>query len=202
MRVAVLGSTSGSDLGGIFEAIDAGKLPGIEIVLVLSNKKNAFILERAQKRGVKAFFVDPREDSREAYDHRIHDALMEEGVDLVLLIGYMRFLSPWFVKQWWGKCLNVHPSLLPKFAGGMDLNVHAAVIAAHERETGATIHFVDEGADSGPIVWQKSVKIAKDETPETLKPKVQALEVQGFVEVLGKMRDGGLKLDGKNVISS
>lgn len=200
MKVGVLGSTSGTDLGGIFEAVDSGELPGIEISVVISNKKKAFILERARQRNIPAYFIDPRDLSREDYDRQVHNALVEAGVGLVLLIGYMRFLSPWFVNEWWGKCLNVHPSLLPKFAGGMDLNVHRAVLDAGETETGATIHFVDEGADSGPIAWQRPIPIAERETEETLKQKVQKLEVEGFVELLAQFRDGKIRLDGREVI--
>ncbi len=192
MKIGVLGSTSGTDLGGIFEAIDSGELQGIEVAVVISNKKKAVILERAKQRNIPAYFIDSRDLSREDYDKRVHNALVEEGVEFVLLIGYMRFVSPWFVKQWWGKCLNVHPSLLPKFAGGMDLNVHQAVLDAKEKETGATIHFVDEGADSGQIVWQGSVPIKETDTVNSLKQKVQALEVKGFIEVLKKARDNEL----------
>ena len=139
MRVAVLGSTNGTDLEGIFNAIADDKLRDIEVVLVISNRKQAGILQRAKNRGISAYFINPKGLSREEYDKRVHNALIEARVGLVLLIGYMRFLSPWFVRQWWGKCLNVHPSLLPKFAGGMDLNVHRAVLSAGETETGATI---------------------------------------------------------------
>ena len=192
MKIGVLGSTNGTDLGGIFDAIDSGELRGVEVAIVISNKADAFILERARKRGIKANYIDTKDLSREDFDKRADALLSEAGVGLVLFIGYMRYTSPWFVKKWFGKCLNVHPSLLPKFAGGMDLNVHQAVLDAHETETGATIHFVDEGADTGPIVWQQSVAIAPGETAETLKPKVQALEIKGFIEVLGKARDGKL----------
>lgn len=202
MKVGVLGSTSGTDLGGIFEAIDADELKDIEIAVVISNKKKAFILERARQRNIPAYFIDPRDLSREDYDKRVHNALVEAGAELVLLIGYMRFLSPWFVKQWWGKCLNVHPSLLPKFAGGMDLNVHKAVLEAGETETGATIHFVDEGADTGAIAWQKAVAVEPQDDENSLKAKVQALEVEGFIELLQKFRDGKIKLEENKVIFS
>ena len=202
MKVGVLGSTSGTDLGGIFDAIDSGGLPGIEITVVISNKKRAPILDRARRRGIPAYFISPAGLSREEYDRRVHNALVEAGAELVLLIGYMRFLSPWFVREWWGKCLNVHPSLLPKFAGGMDLNVHRAVLDAGERETGATIHFVDEGADSGPIAWQKPIPVLPSDDENSLKEKVQALEIKGFIELLQKFRDGKIRLEGNEVIFS
>ena len=192
MKIAVLGSTRGTDLAGIFDAIGSGELTGVEVCVVISNKKTAPILELARERNIPAYFIAPDGLSREDYDRHVHNALVEAGAEIVLLIGYMRFLSPWFVKEWWGKCLNVHPSLLPKFAGGMDLNVHQAVLDAGEKETGATIHFVDEGADTGPIAWQESIPVAENETADSLKQKVQALEVKGFVEVLKKARDGKL----------
>jgi len=193
MKVAVLGSTRGTDLAGIFNAIDSGELDGVQISVVISNKKNAPILGLARERNIPAYFIDSRDLSREDYDRRVHNALVEAGAELVLLIGYMRFLSPWFVHEWEGKCLNVHPSLLPKFAGGMDLNVHQAVLDAKEKETGATIHFVDEGADTGEIAWQEAIPVTPEDTADSLKQKVQALEVKGFIEVLKKARDGGLK---------
>ena len=202
MKVGVLGSTSGTDLGGIFEAMDSGTLSGIEITVVISNKKTAPILDRARRRGIPAYFLDPRNLTREEYDRRVHNALVEAGAELVLLIGYMRFLSPWFVHKWWGKCLNAHPSLLPKFAGGMDLNVHRAVLDAGEKETGATIHFVDEGADSGPIAWQKSTPISQSDDERSLKKKVQALEVEGFIELLENFRDKKIRLEKNKVIFS
>jgi len=202
MNIGVLGSTSGTDLGGIFDAIDSGELQGIGIAVVISNKKNAPILGRARQRNIPAYFISPKGLTREEYDRRVHNALVEAGVELVLLIGYMRFLSPWFVHEWWGRCLNVHPSLLPKFAGGMDLNVHRAVLEAGEKETGATIHFVDEGADSGPIAWQESLPISSGDDENSLKKKVQSLEINGFVEVLREFRDGKIKLDGDRVIFS
>ncbi len=202
MKVGILGSTSGTDLGGIFDAIDRGELTGISVAVVISNKKHALILERARQRGVPAYFISPKGLSREDYDRQVDNALAEAGAELVLLIGYMRFLSPWFVHKWWGKCLNVHPSLLPKFAGGMDLNVHRAILEAGEAETGATIHFVDEGADSGPIAWQKPIPILPSDDEHSLKKKVQALEVEGFIELLQKFRDGKIRLEENKVIFS
>jgi formyltetrahydrofolate-dependent phosphoribosylglycinamide formyltransferase len=110
--------------------------------------------------------------------------LKEKNIDLVLLIGYMRILSPAFVSEWRNKIMNVHPSLLPAFAGGMDLNVHQAVIDARMIETGCTIHFVDEGADTGPIIVQKKCSVDAWDTPDTLKTKVQQLEGEAFVEAI------------------
>jgi folate-dependent phosphoribosylglycinamide formyltransferase PurN len=125
--------------------------------------------------------------------------LDEKRINLILLIGYMRFISKPFVDKWKNKVMNVHPSLLPKFAGGMDKNVHQAVLDAKETETGMTIHFVDEGADSGPIILQKKCKIEKSDTADTLKEKVQRLEGEGFIEAIKLFSEGRLKVDGNKV---
>jgi phosphoribosylglycinamide formyltransferase 1 len=121
--------------------------------------------------------------------------LEDKGIELILLIGYMRFISKPFVNKWRYKIMNVHPSLLPKFAGGMDMNVHQAVIDAKEKESGMTIHFVDEGADTGPIILQKKCEIDVDETTETLKKKVQQLEGEGFVEAIKLFSEGKIHID-------
>jgi phosphoribosylglycinamide formyltransferase 1 len=126
--------------------------------------------------------------------------LDEKKVELILLIGYMRFISKDFVEKWRNKIMNVHPSLLPKYAGGMDKNVHELVLKNKEKETGMTIHFVDEGADSGPIILQKKCIIAPDETVDTLKNKVQKLEGEGFIEAIKLFSEKKLKIVGNKVI--
>ena len=184
MNIAVLGSTKGTDLQAIIDAKATGKLQNINIAIVISNKKDAFILQRANNANLETLFIDPENKTREEFDREVMKVLDEKQVDLVLLIGYMRFISKEFVDKWSRKVINVHPSLLPKFAGGMDKNVHQAVLDAKETETGMTIHYVDEGADSGEIILQKSCKIEPNETVDSLKEKVQKLEGEGFVEVL------------------
>lgn len=114
----------------------------------------------------------------------------QANVDLVLLIGYMRIVSPAFVQKWKYRCLNVHPSLLPEFAGGMDKDVHAAVLAAGREITGCTVHFVEDVVDGGPIVVQKSCAVdLQNDTPDTLKARVQALEGQALIEAINLFRD-------------
>lgn len=190
LKVGVLGSTRGTALQGILDAIGAGALDA-EIVLVVSDKKSASILDRAEKHGVPALFLDPSGLKREAYDAQVSSALHEFGVELVLLIGYMRIVSAKFVETWKGRLLNVHPSLLPAFGGLMNQKVHEAVLAAGVRETGCTIHQVTEEVDGGPIVLQKKCPVLSGDTVEMLKDRVQALEQSAFVEVLqGWRRDG------------
>jgi formyltetrahydrofolate-dependent phosphoribosylglycinamide formyltransferase len=190
LKVGVLGSTRGTALQGILDAIEAGALDA-EIVLVVSDKQSALILDRAEKHGVPALFLDPTGLKREAYDTQVSNALHEFGVELVLLIGYMRIVSVKFVETWKGRLLNVHPSLLPAFGGLMNQKVHEAVLTAGVSETGCTIHQVTEEVDGGPIVLQKRCPVLPGDTVEMLKDRVQALEQSAFVEVLqGWRRDG------------
>ena len=183
VKVGVLGSTRGTALQGILDAVAAGTI-NVKIVLVVSDKKTAPILERAERHGVRALFISPAGFERAAYDQRVSDALREAGAELVLMIGYMRIVSAKFVETWRGRLLNVHPSLLPAFGGLMNLSVHEAVLAAGVSETGCTIHQVTEEVDGGPIVLQKRCPVLPGDTAEMLKERVQALEQAAFVEVL------------------
>ncbi len=200
LNIAVLGSTRGTDLQAIIDAIESGKLKGVKISVVISNKKDAYILERARKHNLKAVFIEAKDKTREEFDREVMKILNDEKIDLVLLIGYMRFISNEFVDKWRNKIINVHPSLLPKFAGGIDKNVHKTVLDAKEKESGMTIHFVDEGVDSGPIILQKKCYIEPDETVDSLKEKVQKLEGKGFIEVLKLFRDNKVNVKGKKVM--
>ena len=183
IKLAVLGSTNGTDLQTILDSIASGELIG-EVSVVLSNRKNAYILERAKNHNVPAFFLSHKEKSREEFDAEMTAILKEHAVDLVLLIGFMRILSTKFCQEWRDKLLNVHPSLLPKYAGGMDTNVHADVLKNGDAETGCTIHFVTDEVDRGPILIQKKCNIEPNETVDTLKTKVQQLEGIAFIEAI------------------
>ena len=187
LKVGVLGSTRGTALQGILDAVAAGTLD-VEIVPVVSDKQTAPILERAARHGVRALFIDPAGLTREAYDQRVSEALREAGAELVLMIGYMRIVSAEFVQTWRGRLLNVHPSLLPAFGGLMNRSVHEAVLAAGVSETGCTIHQVTEKVDGGPIVLQKRCPVLPGDTAEMLKDRVQALEQAAFLEVLQNWR--------------
>jgi phosphoribosylglycinamide formyltransferase-1 len=183
LKVGVLGSTRGTALQGILDAIDDGSLD-VEIVMVISDKRTAPILERAAKYGVSSLFLDPVGLSRESYDAQLSDILRDADVELVLLIGYMRIVSARFIDSWKGRLLNIHPSLLPAFGGLMNKTVHEAVLAAGVADTGCTIHQVTEQVDGGPIVLQKRCFVLPSDTVETLKDRVQMLEQVAFVEVL------------------
>ncbi|KAH8074833.1 phosphoribosylglycinamide formyltransferase [Aureococcus anophagefferens] len=161
LKIGVLGSTRGSSLQPLLDALGTDAFPNAELVCVLSNKADSGILERcAAKCGNRVHVKAPpassgtKEEKRAAYDALLTAAFDEAGVELVLCVGWMKILSPEFVAAWRGRCFNVHPSLLPDFAGGMDLEVHAAVLAAQKAETGCTVHLVT-GGDGGAVVVQK-----------------------------------------------
>lgn len=175
IRLGILGSTRGTNLLALIKAIEACDLPA-SIALVLSNKEDAILLERAKSHGLKTQFLSAKGLSRVQYDAQISEQLVENNIELVVLIGYMRILSEPFVTQWKNKIINVHPSLLPAFAGLMDLEVHKAVLESGHKETGCTVHYVTKDVDAGPILVQKKCPVLREDTPDSLKAKVQALE--------------------------
>ncbi|MBT5460910.1 MAG: phosphoribosylglycinamide formyltransferase, partial [Candidatus Marinimicrobia bacterium] len=174
LKLGILGSTNGTDLQAILNAVSSGELDA-KVSVVLSNRKNAYILERAENHNVPSIYIFHKGKTREEFDAEMTTILKEHQVDLVLLIGFMRILSAEFCREWRDRLLNVHPSLLPKYAGGMDTNVHEEVLKNGETETGCTIHFVTDEVDGGPILVQKKCSVEPDETVETLKTKVQKL---------------------------
>jgi phosphoribosylglycinamide formyltransferase-1 len=183
INIGILGSTRGTDMQAIIDAIQQKKLTA-EIKIVISNKEDAFILERARTHQLSAVYVNPQNNSREDYDKKISEILHAHHVNLIILIGYMRILSNPFIAEWREKIINVHPSLLPAFAGGMDQNVHQAVLDSGVKETGCTVHYVTEEVDAGPILLQKKCDVLPNDTVETLKTRVQQLEGDALVEVI------------------
>lgn len=179
MRLGIVGSTRGTLMLSLIEAIQKQVL-NAEISIVISNKSDALILENAKKHGLKTLFVDSSDD-------KLSEVLLENHVDLVVLIGYMRILSKKFVDTWAGKIINVHPSLLPLFSGLMDKQVHQAVLNAGLNESGCTVHYVTEEVDAGPIVIQETCEVRSDDTVETLRSRVQALEGKTLVAAIHKI---------------
>ena len=209
MNIGVLASTRATDLQAVIDAIDAGKLNS-KISVVVSDKKDSYALERARNYGIGAVFVDPKskdiisvadkEKKREVFDRKVAAELEKRKVNLILAIGYMRILSPWFVNKYKNKIMNVHPSLLPDFAGGMDKNVHEEVLKAGLKETGCTLHFIDESVDNGPIIMQKKVKIERDDTADSLKEKVQKAEQEIIIKTLELYEKGKISVKGNKVV--
>ena len=184
LKIAILGSTKGTDLQAIINAIELKKIDA-EIVLVASDKKNAFILERAKNHNLETLAVNYSDfENREEAEKVFSEKIKEKKTDLILLIGFMKIVTKYFVNQFKGKIWNIHPSLLPKYADGMSNNVHEEVLANKETETGCTLHEVTELVDKGKIILQKKVKVAEEDTIESLKEKVQKLEQECFLEAL------------------
>ena len=183
IRLGVLGSTKGSDLQAVLDAIHNDALDAA-VVVVVSNRENSYILERARNHNIPDVFVPHKGKTRNEFDREITTALLKHNADLVLLIGFMRILSKEFCRKWQDRLLNVHPSLLPKYAGGVDTNVHEKVLRNGDMETGCTIHFVTEEVDAGPILIQKKCAVTGIDTVESLKTKVQQLEGRAFIEAI------------------
>lgn len=183
MHLAILGSTRGTTMQALIEAIRQRTLLAT-IEVVISNKPQAMILERARSHGLPYKYLSTEGITRREYDEKINEILLCYPIDLILLIGYMRLLSPEFVHLWRNKILNVHPSLLPAFAGKKDTEVHQAVLDSGQVETGCTIHYVSEQVDAGPILLQKKCPVLDQDTVDTLKKKVQQLEGEALTEAI------------------
>ncbi len=198
-KIAVLSSTSGTNLQSIIDAIKAGNLKDVEIVCLITNDIEAHCINKAEKAGIKPYCIFKENRTREEYDAEIDKVLNYfDGVDLIVLGGWMRILSKEFVEKYKHKIINIHPSLLPKYPG-MDMDVHQAVIDGGETESGMTIHFVDEGMDTGPIILQKKVEVGKYDTAKKLKAKVQELEKEWYPKVIGWFANDEVKIDGDKV---
>jgi len=195
-RIAVFASGFGSNLQALIDYNNKHGLNG-DIVLVFSNNKDAFALERAKKNKIKAVFMDPaRYSSREQYDSEIIEMLEEEKIDLVVLAGYMFLLSQEFVHRFKNKILNIHPALLPSFKG-----THGIKDAYRYgvKVTGVTVHFVDEGLDSGPIILQEAVDIDPDDSVEELEEKIHKVEHKIYPEAVKYFCENRLEIDGRRV---
>lgn len=175
LKVAVCVSGGGTNLQAILDCVENGSITNTELSLVISNKPGAYALERAAGKGIPSQVLVPKEyDSREAFGEDLIRVLDEAGIDLVVLAGYLVILPGNFVKAYEGRIINIHPSLIPSHCGPgyYGLRVHESVLARGNKVTGATVHFVDEGTDSGPIILQKAVSVEQDDTPESLQKRV------------------------------
>lgn len=186
LKLAILGSTRGTGMIAIIDAIKASVLPAT-IQIVVSNKKDALILERARHQNLPTLFIDPTNLSRDQYDLKLTECFLAHQVDVIVLVGYMRILSNEFIAKWRNKVINVHPSLLPAFSGLMDEQVHLAVLDSGVKESGCSVHVVTETVDSGPILMQKKCVVLSDDTLASLKARVQLLEGEALVEAIKKI---------------
>lgn len=175
LRVCVCVSGGGTNLQAIIDAIDAGKITNAEIVQVISNNKNAYALERAKNKGIAAKAVSPKDFADRALFNEAFLACLDEAKpDLIVLAGFLVVLPPMMIEKYEGRIINIHPSLIPSFCGKgfYGLKVHEAALARGVKITGATVHYVDAGTDTGPIILQKAVEVQPDDTPEILQKRV------------------------------
>jgi len=195
-RVGVLVSGRGSNLRALIDAARRGELGG-EVGVVVSNVETAPALERARKAGIPAVFRDHRGKKREEFDAEVVDILRAHGVDVVCLAGFMRLLSPVFVRAFPGRILNIHPALLPAFPG---LDAQRQAWEHGAKVSGATVHLVDEGLDSGPIVAQEAVKVLSGDTPETLAARILEVEHRLYPRAVRLLLEGRCRVVGRRVI--
>ena len=169
LRVGVMVSGGGTNLQAILDALECGKITGAEIAVVISNNPGAYALERARSRGIQAVCMSPKSfESREAFNEAFLAKVDEYELDLIVLAGFLVTIPAAMIAKYRNRIINVHPSLIPSFCGVgyYGLKVHEAALARGVKITGATVHFVDEGMDSGPIILQKAVEVLPGDTPE------------------------------------
>ncbi|ABZ85608.1 phosphoribosylglycinamide formyltransferase [Heliomicrobium modesticaldum Ice1] len=197
LKLGVLASGRGSNLQAVLDAIDAGRLDA-QVVMVLSNRQDAPALERAALRGIPAVHLPPSEyPQRLDYDRKAAELLKSAGADTLLLAGYMRLITTALLDAFPGRIINIHPTLLPAFPG---LHGHRQAIDYGVRFSGCTVHFVDEGLDSGPIILQAVVPVHPDDNEDTLAARILKEEHRILPEALQLLAEGRLRIEGRRVI--
>ena len=175
LKIGVLVSGGGTNLQAVLDAIESGQIASAEVKVVISNNQNAYALERARNHGIDAFCISPGDfQDREAFNNALLERVDEYGLDLIVLAGFLVTIPPAMVKKYRNRIINIHPSLIPSFCGKgyYGLKVHEAVLERGVKITGATVHYVDEGTDTGPILLQKAVEVHEGDTPESLQKRV------------------------------
>lgn len=196
LKIAVFASGSGSNFQALAEAIRAGGI-NATIELVVCDKPSAYVLERAAQLGIESYLFRPKEyASREAYEAQIVAKLQEMGIDLIILAGYMRIVTNTLLEPYYGRMINIHPALLPAFPG---LDGIGQAIAYGARITGVTVHFVDGGMDTGPIIAQRAVEVLEGDTAETLGTRIHQAEHQLLPDVVKWIAEGRVTLNGRKV---
>ena len=196
LRVCVCVSGGGTNLQAIMDAIDLGKITNAEIVRVISNNKTAYALERAKNHGIDAVAVSPKDyETRELFNQALLDTINEVQPDLIVLAGFLVVIPKEMIAQYRNRIINIHPSLIPSFCGTgyYGLKVHEAALERGVKVTGATVHFVDEGTDTGPIILQKAVYVEPGDTPKVLQQRVmEQAEWQILPQAIDMIANGRL----------
>lgn len=205
LRIAVLVSGGGTNLQAIIDAINNGQITDTEIAAVISNNSNAYALTRAEEAGIPAMVVSPKDFcSRQDFNKALLDKLLDLKADLIVLAGYLVVIPEIVIDAFTNRIINIHPSLIPSFCGTgyYGLKVHEAALARGVKVVGATVHFVDKGTDTGPIIMQKAVEVQNDDTPKLLQQRVmEQAEWKLLPMVIDKIAHGKVHVeDGKAIV--
>lgn len=204
LRVGILVSGGGTNLQAIIDRIEDGTIKNTEIAMVISNNKNAKALQRAEKHHIPSMCISPKDfESREIFNQTLLKTLMDLKVDLIVLAGFMVVIPPEMIQNFRNRIINVHPSLIPSFCGTgyYGLRVHEAALARGVKVSGATVHFVDEGTDTGPIILQKAVEVKSGDTPEILQRRImEQAEWQIMPKAIDLIAAGKVKVEDGHVI--
>ena len=197
INIAVLCSGNGTNLQAIIDNVNKGYIPA-KIAFVLSDEKKAFVLERARKAGIETIVLDKKDyKTREDFDREAVKHLKKENVELVVLAGFMRLLSSYFIREYRNRIMNIHPALLPSFKGTHGIK---DAIDYGVKVTGVTVHFVDEHLDNGPIILQKTIDVKEDDTEEALLERVHKEEHKAYPEAIKLFVEGKIKIEGRKVV--
>lgn len=197
LNIGVMVSGGGTNLQAIIDSIHNGTITNTEIKVVISNKKDAYALERAKNNGIEAVCISPKDfEDRADFNRALLDKLDEYHLDLIVLAGFLVVLPPELTSKYNGKIINIHPSLIPSFCGNgyYGLKVHEKALERGVKVTGATVHFVDEGTDTGPIIYQKAVEVMEGDTPEILQKRVmEQAEWKILPQAINDIANGKIK---------
>ena len=195
IKVAVLASGGGTDFQSIIDACESKKI-NAELCLLICDNCDAFCMKRAEKHNISSFFIDPRNKDKKTFDKELDSILSKHNIDLVVGAGYMRILTPAFVKKWYGKLINIHPAILPSFKG---TNAQGDAFDYGVKISGCTTHFVDEFMDHGPIILQAAVKVMPDDNKDSLAKRILDVEHQILPRTIDLFAQNRLKIKGRKV---
>ena len=195
LRVAVLASGGGTDLQSIIDASESGIIDA-RVIVVLSDKKDAYALKRAEKHEIKSYFIDPKGKERTDHEKELNLILEDNQIEFIVEAGYMRILTPSFIKKWYGKLINIHPALLPSFKG---TNGQGDALEYGVKISGCTTHFTDEKVDHGPIILQAAIKVIPGDDRDKLTARILEVEHQILPRTVQLFAENRLKIDGRKV---